>query len=197
MEKLVLLETAQANAQEVVDQVTADHLGLPCPCEGWDVAKLLDKMVTSGRLFATLCRGEKPGPELNLLFPTEIAGDDPQASVAAASADALAAFTDSKLEGEMMGPLGVMVPMPAGLMVRSMDVTLNTWDLAEAIGVAHGISEAQAEAIMAFTDGFFPKVREKADHARFGSGALPVAADASAVDRLVASSGRSPDWRHR
>lgn len=193
MQGLELLDTAQKRAQAVVDQVSTAHHGLACPCEGWDVAKLLDKMVTSGRLFATLCRGEKPGPELNLLFPTDIAGDDPSTAFAAASAEALEAFTESGLEGEMMGPLGVMVPRAAGLMVRTMDVSLNTWDLARAIGVEPGLTDDQATAIIAFTDGFFPKVREKTDHVRFAEPAsVPV--DAGPIDRLVASSGRDPSW---
>lgn len=193
MEGLELLDTAQQRAQAVVDQVTPENRSRPCPCEGWDVSMLLDKMVTSGRLFATLCRGEKPGPELNLLFPTEIAGEDPSGAFAAACRDALDAFTASELEGEMMGPLGVMVPRRAGLMVRTMDVSLNTWDLARAIGVDSGLTDDQATAIMAFTDGFFPKVREKTDHVRFGE-PTAVPTDAGAVERFVASSGRDLDW---
>ena len=193
MEGLELLDTAQQRAQAIVDQVTPEDRERPCPCDGWDVAKLLDKMVTSGHLFATLCRGEKPGPELNLLFPTDIAGDDPSAAFAEACRDALDAFAESELEGEMMGPLGVMVPRRAGLMVRTMDVSLNTWDLARAIGVDSGLTDEQATAIMAFTDGFFPKVRQKDDHVRFAE-PTAVPADADPVDRLVASSGRDPDW---
>lgn len=193
MEPLELLAAAQRASIAVVARVGADDLGAPTPCEGWDVTKLLDKMVTSGHLFATLCRGEQPGPDLNLLFPEAIAGADPVAALRAACDDCSTAFAESGLEGEMMGPLGVMVPRAAGLKVRSMDATLNTWDLAKAIGADPGISEELAGGCLEFFTGFVPKVRERTDHVRFGD-EVAVADDASALDRLVAMSGRDPAW---
>ena len=76
MEPFEVLQSAQQSSLNVVRQVETPHLGLPTPCAGWDVAQLLDKIVTSALLFATLCRGEQPGSELNLLFPGPVAGDD-------------------------------------------------------------------------------------------------------------------------
>lgn len=192
MEPLSLLQTVQTSAQAVIDQTgSADHSS-PTPCEGWDVAMLLDKMVTSASLFAVLCRGEKPGAKLNLLFPSEIGRADPSAAFAAAAQDCLTSFSESKLEGEMMGPLGVLVPKNAGLLVRSLDCTINTWDLARSIGVEPGVDPDVPGALMDFALGFLPKVREKVDHPRFGE---PTEFNGSdELGRLVALSGRNPSW---
>ena len=186
------LRAVQASAQAVIDQVTPGDHASPTPCDGWYVATLLDKMVTAGFLFATLCRGEKPGPELNLLFPTEIGRHDASEAFAVACKDCAGAFADSHLEGEMVGPLGVKVPRTAGLMVRMMDCTLNTWDLARSIAVDPGVDESVLGSITDFASGFLPKVREKTDHPRFRPA---IAFDgASQLDRLVAMSGRNPSW---
>lgn len=193
MEPLTLLQTVQASAQAVIDQTGPDAHGSPTPCEGWDVAMLLDKMVTSASLFAVLCRGEKPGPELNLLFPTEVGRTDPSGAFAAASQDCLLSFSDSELEGEMMGPLGVLVPKKAGLLVRSLDCTINTWDLARSIGVEPGVGSAVPVALIDFASGFLPKVREKNDHPRFGEPTEFEGVDE--LDQLVALSGRDPNWQ--
>lgn len=193
MEPLSLLQTVQASAQAVIDQTDSGVHGSPTPCVGWDVAMLLDKMVTSASLFAVLCREEKPGPELNLLFPTEVGRADASGSFAAAAQDCLASFTASELKGEMMGPLGVLVPKKAGLLVRSLDCTINTWDLARSIGVDPGVDHAVPGALIDFASGFLPKVREKNDHPRFGE-----PADFDGTDdlaRLVALSGRDPNWQ--
>ncbi len=192
MDHLELLDTVQKTAAAALAEVERDDLTEPCPCEGWDVAMLLDKMVTSGALFAVLCRGERPGPELNLLFPTEIGRDDPTGAFSAAAADCLDAFRESLLEGEMMGPLGVMVPRRAGLMVRAMDCTLNTWDLATAIGGEHRIDDAIAAPLLDFAHGFLPKVRQKTDHVRFGEPQAGAGEDP--LSQLVALSGRDPSW---
>lgn len=187
-----MLEIVQSNGQRVIDLTTLDDHDRSCPCDGWDVAMLLDKMATSGELFAVLCRGDEPGPDLNLLFPNPIGRADPSGSFGQSAARCRDAFHASQLEGEMMGPLGVMVPRRAGLNVRMMDCTLNTWDLARAIGVDHGISDEVAALLVDFVRGFFPKVREKTDHVRFAPAQdVPTS---SPVEELVALSGRDPSW---
>ena len=194
MEPLDLLSTAQLTAQLIIDQVEDHDLSSPCPCEGWDVAILLDKMVTSGLLFASLCRGETPDAEINVLFPSRIAGADPSASFRDSAAACYSAFEESQLEGEMMGPLGVMVPRKAGLMVRTMDVTINTWDLAQAIEVESGVGTSHAERVLEFARGFLPKVRERTDHVRFADTA-EIASSEDPLEFLILLSGRKLEWR--
>lgn len=192
MEPIETLAAVQANAHRVIGLLTPEQMMLPCPCHGWDVAMLVDKMVTSGVLFGTLCRGEQPESDLDLLFPKPIGRHDPSGSFAAAAAACRQAFADSELEGEMMGPLGVIVPRRAGLNVRMMDCTINTWDMARSIGADHGITDDVAESLVLFASGFLPKVRGKTDHPRF---AEPIDVDVTgSVEHLIAMSGRDPAW---
>ena len=90
-----------------------------------------------------------------------------------------------------MEPIDVMVPR-AGLKVRAMDCTLNTWDLARSIGVDPGVDPEVPAALIEFATGFLAKVRERDDHVRFGQ---PVSVDGTGLDALVALSGRNPAWQ--
>ena len=62
-------------------------------------------------------------------------------------------------------------------MVRTMDVTINTWDLAQAIEVESGVGTSHAERVLEFARGFLPKVRERTDHVRFAETAEIVSSE--------------------
>lgn len=75
-----------------------------------------------------------------------------------------------------------------------MDCTLSTWDLARSIGVDHGDGDESAAApLIEFACSYFPKVREKTDHVRFGTAAHG-GPTASVVDELAAMPGRDTAW---
>ncbi len=189
-----LAETAMQSAQAIIEQVGADRDG-PCPCEGWTVATLVDKMVTAPLMTASIMRGDAPDPSLNPLFPTPVAGDDPGTTHAAAAADCGVAFRSADPSAEPPGPLGTPMGMVDQANLRAMDATLNTWDLAEALGVEHGIGTDQAERVLAFASDFLPRVRAKdaGGHTRFAEAAAAPTGD-PLVD-LVLLSGRRLDWR--
>lgn len=189
-----LAETAMATAQAVIARVGADRDG-PCPCEGWTVATLVDKMVTAPLMTTSIVRGEAPDPSLNPLFPTPVAGDDPGTTHAAAAADCGEAFRSADPSAERPGPLGTPMGMVDQANLRAMDATLNTWDLAEALGVDHGIGADQAGRVLAWASDFLPRVRAKdaGGHTRFAEAAAEPTGD-PLVD-LVLLSGRRLDWR--
>ena len=193
MEQLQLLKMTQSNEQAIIDQVKYQQLSWACPCRGWDVEMLLNKMITSALLFSSLCRGETPEPDVNLLFPENVGGADASITFEAASIDCFAAFEDSGLEGEMMGPLGAMMPKSAGLMVRSLDATINTWDLAQAIDVDTEVAAEQALELISFAEGFLPKVRTQIDHVRFAPARNPTNTT-DPLEKLVLLSGRNLNW---
>src|ERR1700753_2065343 len=53
---------AYENAAGIVSGVTADELGHPTPCPGYDVAGLIDHLVEAGHRAAALGRGQAPPP---------------------------------------------------------------------------------------------------------------------------------------
>jgi uncharacterized protein (TIGR03086 family) len=196
MKPLELLYMTHQCSIAVMDCISQPDTTKPCPCEGWTVAILLDKMVTSARFFAALAAGRPPGPDIDMLFPKSIAGDDPAETYRQACAECLESFTACDLAGE------IMIPPPVGKVqkayvarLRSFDCTLNTWDLAMALGVAPGIDEPQAAAVLAFAEDYLPKIRAIKDHRRFAEPLQPPAR-ATTLQRLVALSGRDVDWRH-
>ena len=107
------------------------------------------------------------------LSPENVGGADASITFESASIDCFAAFDDSGLEGEMMGPLGETIPKSVGLLVRSLDATINTWDLAQAIDVETEIAAEQAVELISFAEGFLPKVRAQTDHVRFAPARNP------------------------
>ncbi|MDG1196393.1 MAG: hypothetical protein P8O86_00085 [Actinomycetota bacterium] len=183
----------QSSEQAIIDQVKYQQLSWACPCRGWDVEMLLNKMITSALLFSTLCRGETPEPDVNLLFPENVGGADASITFESASIDCFAAFDDSGLEGEMMGPLGETIPKSVGLLVRSLDATINTWDLAQAIDVETEIAAEQAVELISFAEGFLPKVRAQTDHVRFAPARNPTNTT-DPLEKLVLLSGRNLNW---
>jgi len=193
MTPLELLDLAQKVSIAVVDRVKAGDLTKPCPCAGWTVSTLLDKMVTAARFTAAVVAGQTPGPDINILFPKPLAGPDPAKTYREACAECIERITACGLEGEMVVPAG-KVPKAWGVMNRVLDCTLNTWDLAKALGVDPEIGEVQAAAVLAFSEDFFPKVRAMKDHTRFAEPVEPPAG-ATTLERLLAASGRRPDWR--
>ena len=194
MEQLQLLKMTQSSEQSIIDQVKYQQLSWACPCRGWDVEMLLNKMITSALLFSTLCRGEIPESDVNLLFPENVGGADASITFEAASIDCFAAFEDSVLEEEeMMGPLGEIIPKSVGLLVRSLDATINTWDLAQAIDVDPEIAAEQALELISFAEEFLPKVRAQTDHVRFAPARNPTNTT-DPLEKLVLLSGRNLNW---
>ena len=92
-----------------------------------------------------------------------------------------------------MGPLGAMMPKSAGLLVRSLDATINTWDLAQAIDVDTDVAAEQALELMSFAEGFLPKVRTQTDHVRFAPARNPTNTT-DPLEKLVLLSGRNLNW---
>ena len=79
-------------------------------------------------------------------------------------------------------------------MVRTMDVTINTWDLAQAIEVESGVGTSHAERVLELARGFLPKVRERTDHVRFAETAEIVSSE-DPLEFLILLSGRKLEWR--
>ncbi|WP_280401077.1 maleylpyruvate isomerase family mycothiol-dependent enzyme [Nocardia carnea] len=73
------------------------------------------------------------------------------------------------------------------------DIWMHTWDLAKALGREPDLGENRCAAALAGMRAVEPMLRESG---QFGS-AVPVAADASAQDKLVAFIGRDPAWTPR
>jgi uncharacterized protein (TIGR03086 family) len=190
MELFAAFERAVAATAETVKKVSADQSGAPTPCTEWDVRDLLNHII------GTLWLGEAlftDRPSRNPMEPgglpaADLAGDDPAAAYAEASAAALAAAgTGDTLTRMHRTPLGEM-PGPGLAGWTTLDILVHGWDLAKATGQAADLDETLAAHVLAFADqAITPELRAP----RLGP-AVPVPAGSPVTDRLVAFLGRHP-----
>ena len=155
----------------------ATNLDAPTGCDEWNVRELLNHMLETQRYFAGSARGEDvspPGPN-----PPEVLSDDPVNDFASARADVLEAF----------GQEGVIDKTGPALGIAFSDQLLHGWDLARATGQDTAMPDGLAEEAYNAIHGQFTEEQRKGVF----KPELPVPDDATAQERLLAYTGRTPD----
>ena len=119
----------------------------------------------------------------------DLAGDDPAAAYAVASAAALAAAgTADTLTRVHVTPLGDM-PGPVLAGFTTLDILVHGWDLAKATGQPAALADPLAGHVLAFAHQALAEEEHRAG--RIGP-AVAVPADAPVTDRLAGFLGRQP-----
>ncbi|HYK32894.1 MAG TPA: TIGR03086 family metal-binding protein [Streptosporangiaceae bacterium] len=190
MDLLAAFEGAVRSTAEVVKATPADLMDAPTPCTDWDVRALLNHVIGTMWLAEALFSDQPPRYPMvpGGLPPTDLAGYDPAAAYAEASAAALAAVSaGDALVRQHPTPLGEM-PGPGLAGFTTLDILVHGWDLAKATGQPADLDGRLAAHVLGFAEqALTPDTRQ----ARIGP-ALPAAADAPVTDRLVAFLGRLP-----
>jgi uncharacterized protein (TIGR03086 family) len=155
--------------------VPADGLDRPTPCDGWDLAQLLDHTITS----MAMLTGAVAGPADDL-------GGDPQHALATLAARSRVAWeAPGVAERTYELPIGTMT----GTWLRSaslLEVVVHGWDISQATGERAAVPDALAEPILAFArEAITDDQRGDAFAADLGTG------DGTA-ERLLAYLGRRP-----
>ena len=167
-----------------VQAVPAGAWGLPAPCEGWvarDVVGHLVEWLPAFFLTGVWDLGVGPLPS---------ADDDPVAAWAALDAAMQAALDDPAIAAsERDTPMGRMSFEAAVGMIATTDVLIHTWDLARATGLDEALDPDEVRAYLAGTSDQMADMLVASGH--YGP-RVPVAADASEQDRLLAFLGRQP-----
>lgn len=156
---------------------------MPSPCEGWNASDVVSHVLTNLRALRATIDGE----DFFSVFGQPVGGDvleawrDERQGVSAT----LDALIDRSMETIVVG--GNAVPpfvVVDGLM---RDLVIHTWDLARAVGgdeqLPDDLVDAAIEAMKMVTD-------EARGPGLYGY-EVPVAADADAQTKLLASSGRA------
>ena len=73
---LRILDLTQTRASSVIASIRKDQLHLPTPCDQWSVRDVINKLVASTLLFAAFGKRENGDPNLDLVNPKELIGDD-------------------------------------------------------------------------------------------------------------------------
>lgn len=179
-----LLAAARAQALPVVAGIDDERLGDPTPCSEYDVRALINHLFHVVVNFRALAAKE---PADFTTTPDVVKGD---------WRGAFARETELLVEawgapGAEEGTTGAM-GMPArtvGLMVLG-DLTVHAWDLARATGQDFVPDAAALEE----AGGAFAMLAPKAREGKMFGEPVPVPAGASAFERVLALTGRDPDW---
>jgi uncharacterized protein (TIGR03086 family) len=191
MELLTAFEGAVASTAEIVKATTASQLDAPTPCTEWDVRALLNHVIGTLWLAEGLFSDQPPRYPMapGALPPGDLAGDDPAAAYAEASAAALAAAgAGDALTRVHPTPLGDM-PGPGLAGFTTLDILVHGWDLATATGQPADLDGRLAAHVLGFATQALATPQSRAERIR---PALDVPAGTPVTGQLVAFLGRHP-----
>lgn len=163
--------------------LTPENREMPTPCADWTVHELIEHMCGGGHMIAGGLQGQAPPDEA-----PDLLADGPANGWASASAHLSAAATPEALGATHQMPFGD-VPGEMALAVITADHVVHAWDLAQATGQDPQIGDDLASFALQTWQMVVPA------EGRTGDGfaaAVPSAADASALDQVVAYTGRQP-----
>ena len=173
----------------VVASVPDDALAAPTPCGDYTVGDLLDHI---GGLTVAFTRAAKKdlgeagsppvGDAANL-------GGDWRSRIVGDLDDLADAWQQSDAWEGMTRAGGIDMPGEIAGVVVADELLVHGWDLARAVGQDFESDDATADAALGFFSMFADSDRGDA----FGP-AVAVPESASKLDRVVASSGRDPNW---
>ncbi len=196
----VLLDRALATAGSVIASVEPDQLTAPTPCSEMDVRTMIGHLIGVVDRIATLGRGEDP---FSVVEEARSGDGWTEAWSAAASAVVDTWSDDAVLEQPMALP---WIQGNGAEILRSYfsELTVHTWDLAVATGQTPDWDDDVVATAYAVKD-FLPAENRRAIFEEISAAMgldevampfaeqVPVADDASAIDRLVAWNGRDPN----
>jgi uncharacterized protein (TIGR03086 family) len=178
-DELASAEAALGVLQHVLHQISRDELSKSTPCSEYDVLQLTDHL-----LRAITLAGGMAGADL----PDRDTDDSVEQQIIGAARPALDAWHRRGLGGTVTFASNEL-PATFGASVLTLEFLVHGWDYAAATGHPMDVAESLAE----YTLGLAKKVITPQGRATVGF-ADPVAVpdDASALDQLIAFTGRHP-----
>jgi uncharacterized protein (TIGR03086 family) len=181
----------------ILAQVRREHLGRPTPCTEWDLDELLRHMVSHHRGFAAATKAGPdggPAPADPATWQVATLGDDPYLMYRDAAAAVTAAFAEPGVLQRRLEILGYgTFPAKVAMNMHAVDFLAHGWDVAKAIGVPPQLDERLCEVGLRIASGWPDTPKTWGPNGAFRH-RIPVAATASAGDRLMGLLGRDPDW---
>lgn len=189
---MIDFSTACQRTADVAANVTDDQLSASTPCADFSVGDVVHHLGGLALAFAAAARkdrgpltGTPPTVDASQLDPdwrtdypsrlTELA----QAWMDRAAWQGMTRIAAMDMPGEAVGPVALT------------EVVIHGWDVARATGQTYDVDPDIADAVLANVAQF---AAQGPVEGLFGP-AVPVADDASVLDRIIALSGRDPAWR--
>lgn len=184
MDLFDLDQRALASTGAFVAGTDPGQLGLPTPCDGWDVRALLNHVLGNNHLYAAAIAGPVDWARRD----DDRVGADHRAAYERSAARVTSAFAAADPEGQVAMPFG-RLPVVHAVAVHFVDILTHGWDLAVATGQEPVLDAELAEAAIAVV-ATYPSDAWGSD--RFFAEKVPVADDEPADVRLVSLLGRRP-----
>ena len=183
-----MTEAAEAAAR-TVDNVRRDQLAGPTPCPDWDVRTLLNHLILwTSHSLQRRAHGESVSEDLmNKDFAAE---PDFAAGYRTQLDRALAAWADPAAWERKLNVMGSATPAADVAALGIAELVLHGWDLAVATGQAYAVRDDAAAAALAAVEANAELYRQYNGFAD----PVPVPAAAPVLDRVLALSGRDPNW---
>jgi uncharacterized protein (TIGR03086 family) len=167
----------------LISGLSPEHREMPTPCADWTVHDLIEHMCGGGHMVAGALQGEAPPDEA-----PDLLAEGPAIGWAGTAAHMVAAATPEVLAAKHQMPFGE-VPGEMALSVIVADQVVHAWDLAQATGQDPQVDDELASFALQTWQMVVPA------EGRTGDGfaaAVAVPDDTSALDRVVAYTGRQP-----
>lgn len=178
-DELASAEATLGVLQQVLHPVARDDLSKSTPCSEYDVAQLTDHLLNSITVI---------GGAVGAQFPDRDTSDSVERQVIAAARPALDAWHRRGLDGSVMLARNEMSARVA-VGILSIEFLVHAWDYAMATGRDVDVPDSLAEYVL----GLAKKIITPQGRTNVGfDPPVEVPADAGALDRLIAFTGRKP-----
>lgn len=187
---LELLEGCLSGMHDTIAAVSPDQRGLPTPCAGWDVTRLVTHVVgQSMRNFVLRTRLE----QVDMAAPPDPVDPDHWLTAFDARAEDLrVAWHEADPDATVTTPVAGEVPLRSAINQQLAELLIHRWDLAQATAQAIDLDPAATQAALDWSAGML-KPEARGEGKPFAA-VVDVPADASLQDRFVAWFGRDPQW---
>ena len=178
-DELKSAEATLAVLERVLQGIAEDDWSKQTPCREFDVAALTDHLMNSITTIGAMAGAQ---------FPERDRGDSVERQVILAARPALDAWRHRGLDGTV--PFGSN-EAPANIMagILSLEFLVHAWDYAKATGREVTAPDALSDYVMGLAKTIItPQGRSNVGF----DDPVDVAADAGALDRLIAYTGRQP-----
>ena len=180
---------AAGAAARTVGNIQAGQFGDPTPCTEWDVRTLLNHLILwTSHSAERRAHGESVSDEL---MAKDFAAEPDFAAAYRAQLDrALAAWADPAAWERDLNVMGSATPATDVAALLIAEMVLHGWDLAAATGQSYTVDDKAAMAALESVAANAELFRQYQGFA----GPVSVPEEAPVLDRLLALSGRDPDW---
>jgi uncharacterized protein (TIGR03086 family) len=184
---LSLLERALNQTDALIARTRLDQAGLPTPCAGWDLRKLVNHVVLDVQQFTAIVNGERWQSR-----DVDVIDDAWLGAYRVAAQTLLMAWRDGAPGQTIQTPSGE-VPVAGRLSQQIADLAVHAWDIAVATGQSTNLDPVLGRLSLEWArENLQPQFRgEEGSRRPFGL-EVSVPEDAPIYDRLAGFFGRDP-----